>query len=782
MSPGTSRTRVRRHGPFLGAVIGMIAPLASAATIAGRVTDSSGSVLPGVTIEAAAGGAGTSRMETSGASGGYAFADVPDGTYRVVFRLTGFVPLSRNAVTVSGPTTLDATLRLAVTADVVVSGKKTFANLADIPNPEESLIGVADSATQGAVTARQIEERPTYQSGEILESVPGLIVSQHSGEGKANQYFLRGFNLDHGTDFSTTVAGVPVNMPSHAHGQGYSDLNFLIPELVSGVQYRKGPYDARDGDFATAGAASVDYVDSLERGIAQASGGENQYGRILIAGSPEVGGGHLLYALEASHDNGPWVHPDNFQKYNGVLRFSRSGDASAFSVTAMAYQGNWNSTDQIPERALADGEISRFGAIDPTDGGRTHRYSLSLDAQWMGESSLTRLTAYGVDYGLNLFSNFTYFLEHPDTGDQFEQVDRRAVTGLASSRQWHTALFGRDADNVIGLDVRNDNIPLVGLYRTEARQVLSVTRQDHVSETNAALYFQSSTQWQQSFRSILGLREDFYQFNVQSNIAVNSGSARASIFSPKLSLVFGPWAKTELYANIGDGYHSNDARGTTITVDPVSREPVDRVTPLVRATGAEVGLRSVLIPHLQTTLALWGLDIGSELVFTGDAGTTEPSRPSRRDGIEWSGYWTPVSGLTVDGDLSLSKARYRDDDPDGVGDRIPGSVENVISAGIATDGQLFGSLRARYFGARPLIENDSVRSRSSMVWNARVGYALTKSVRFSVDAFNLFNAKVSDIDYYYASRLPGEPAGGVDDIHTHPAEPLTIRATVQVAF
>ena len=639
----------------LGIALAGAVSTASAASIRGRIADSSGSGLPGVTVEAIVRGGEVPRITTTGAAGEYAFADVPDGTYRIAFRLPGFVPVSRSPVDVKGPALVDAVLRLAVTADVVVTGRKTITDLADVRNPEESLLGAADTATQGAITAKQIEERPINRAGEVLESVPGLVISQHSGEGKANQYYLRGFNLDHGTDFATTVAGIPVNMPSHAHGQGYSDLNFLIPELVSGVQYRKGPYDAQDGDFATGGAANVDYADSLEQGIVQSGGGAGGFGRVLIAQSPEVADGRLLYALEASRDDGPWIHPDDYRKYNGVLRYSRSRDEDAFSVTAMAYQGKWSSTDQVPERAVADGQVARFGAIDPTDGGRARRYSLAIDWQRLGEESRTRVTAYAVDSRLDLFSDITYFLEHPDTGDQFEQVDRRIVSGLKASRQWQADWFGRSVENTVGLQARNDDAPLVGLYRSEARSVLSAIRRDRVRETAEAVYFQNRTQWSEKFRSVLGLREDFYQFDVRSNVAVNSGAGSANIFSPKLGLIFGPWAETELYANVGYGYHSNDVRGATIAVDPGTREPTRRAPPLVRARGMEFGMRSVLVPHLQTTLALWGLDIGSELVFTGDAGTTEPSRPSRRDGIEIANYWKPMSWLTIDGDLSLRR-------------------------------------------------------------------------------------------------------------------------------
>jgi len=687
------------------------------------------------------------------------------------------------------PADPDSAERVTVSESVTVTAKRTFRDLADLGGSGENALGVANAAAEGSVTAAQIDARPVLRPADLLEAVPGLVVSQHSGEGKANQYYLRGFNLDHGTDFATSVAGIPVNMPSHAHGQGYADLNFVIPELVSGVQYRKGLYSAEQGDFSTAGSASVDYASSLDEAIAKVGGGSEGYGRALFAQSSKLGSGTVLYAVEAVRNQGPWVHGDDMQKYNGVLRFSLPRDDGSFAITAMAYRNTWNSTDQVPDRAIASGLVPRFGAIYPTDGGATHRYSLSADWQRRGTDSLTTVTAYAVDYGLNLFSNFTYLLDDPVHGDQFEQVDHRVVTGLQASHRWLSSIFGLPAESTAGLQLRNDNVVEDGLFHTEARQVLGMTRLDHVTSTSASLYAETSVEVAPRVRAIGGLRGDFYRFGVASEIGAgaNSGTETASIASPKLSLVFGPWASTELYANYGWGFHSNDARGATSTVDPKTGDPVESVTPLVRAKGGELGVRSVVLPRLQTTLSLWRLDIASELVFTGDAGTTEASRPSRRTGVEWASFWTPRAGWTVDADVAWSRARFSDFDP--VGDRIPGAVETVVSAGVAFDphgldplGGFFGSLRLRYFGPRPLIEDDSVRSKSSTLVSAQLGYELARTIRMGVDVFNVLNARVSDVDYYYASRLPGEPSSGVNDVHTHPAEPRSARLFVSYAF
>ena len=466
-----------------------------------------------------------------------------------------------------------------------------------------------------------------------------MIISQHSGEGKANQYYLRGFNLDHGADFATTVAGMPVNLPTHAHGQGYSDLNFLITELVSGVQYSKGPYFAEQGDFATAGAASISYTNSLEKPIISVGGGDQAFGRALVAVSPAVGSGHLLAALEVGQNDGPWISPDRFHTYNGLLRYSRVGSVNRFSLTGMGYRATWNSTDQIPRRAIDEGLIGRFGAIDATDGGDTYRFSGSLEWQRSRGNAATKVTAYGIGYDLDLFSNFTYFLDDPVHGDQFEQADHRFIAGVKISHQRLERWGGHRVQNTFGAQLRNDDITNVGIYHTQAKVRLDARRQDAVMETSGGVYAQNEVEWTRWMRTLAGVRADGYRFRVDASDPEKGGTTTAGLVSPKGGLVIGPFHGTELYANAGFGFHSNDARGATTTRDPSTGERVDSVTPLVRATGAEVGVRTVAIPRLQSSLSLWSLSLASELVFSGDAGTTAAGRPSHRYGVEWANYY-----------------------------------------------------------------------------------------------------------------------------------------------
>lgn len=772
--------------PIRAAILAFTLLLPHAATaeqsgvIAGRVTDQTAAALPGVTIDLVMGG--TERSTVTDTSGGYRFEALSVGAGELTFRLINYTVIRRPVVMATAPVTTNVVMLLALSADVVVTGQSTFRNVADAVNPAENLVGIAASASQGAITAAQLEARPMMRPGEILETVPGLIVSQHSGEGKANQYYLRGFNLDHGTDFSTMVAGVPVNTPTGAHAHGYADATFLIPELVSGVQFKKGPYFADEGDFSAAGAANINYVNVLDRPIVNVSAGRDGWGRLFAAGSPALGHGHLLAAVELNHSDGPWDRPDDYRKVNGVMRFSQGTAQNGFSLTGMGYWANWDATDQVPVRAIATGIISKFGVIDSSDRGEADRQSVVADLQRaVGKGSL-RASAFVMRNRLNLLSNFTFYLDDPVNGDQFEQVEKRLTTGGRISYRQLGHFFDRHVESSAGVQVRQDQLDPVGLYRTTNGRRRSTTREDEVGQTMTGLFAQSEIEWTPKFRTTFGVRADVYQFDVRSDLAANSGSGSDTLASPKFGAVLSPWAGTELYVNAGRGYHSNDARGAVTTIDPVSGDPTDPVTPLVRAKGAEFGLRTVKVRGLQSTVSLWYLGIDSELLFVGDAGTTEPGRPSRRYGLEWTNYWRLRPWLTADGDLSISSARFTDDDP--VGDYIPGAIDRVISGGFTFEPSrpLFGTVRVRHFGPRPLLEDASVKSAATTVWNGEAGYRFSNRARLVLEVFNLFDAEASDIDYFYVSRLRGEPASGIEDIHTHPVIPRTVRVSLNVYF
>jgi TonB dependent receptor/TonB-dependent Receptor Plug Domain/Carboxypeptidase regulatory-like domain len=772
------RATVRALAILLIATAGAPA-FAAERQLSGTVRDDTGGALPGVVVELR--GRGVVRHTVTEDDGRYRIGAMP-GPLEISFTLANFATVRRALTVADADATVDAVMHLSLNADVTVTGKSTFTNLADARTPTEDLVGIAQAASQGAITARQLETRPIARPGEVLETVPGVVISQHSGDGKANQYYLRGFNLDHGTDFATTVAGMPVNLPTHGHGHGYSDLNFLIPELASGVQFSKGPYFAEHGDFTTAGTANINYTNTLGRPIARVGGGGDAFGRILLAAAPAVAGGHLLGAIEVQQHDGPWERPDDSRKLNAVLRYSRGDTRNGLSATLMGYRATWNATDQIPARAVADGRLGRFGLVDPSNGGDSSRYSASFEWQRTNGASSTKATAFGITYGLDLFSNFTYFLDDPVNGDQFQQTDRRFVSGARISHRTIGRWAGRPTQNTVGFQLRNDRISDVGLYHTRQRHVLETLRTDSVVQTSAGTFAQNETQWTAWLRTLAGVRVDGYRFVVDAGVRENAGTEHAGLASPKGGAVLGPFAKTELYVNAGRGFHSNDARGATIAIDPASGEPASRVTPLARAAGAEVGIRTVRIPRVQMTLTAWTLGLESELVFIGDAGTTAASRPSRRQGIEWTTYYSPQPWLVLDADLAVSRARFTDDDP--AGSSIPGAVATVVSAGATINAvrNVFGSVRWRYFGPRALVEDGLVRSKATSLVSLTAGYKLTSTLRLALDVFNLFDAKHSDIDYFYTSRLPGEPAGGVDDFHVHPAAPRTARLNLMVGF
>jgi hypothetical protein len=658
----------------------------------------------------------------------------------------------------------------------------------------DNAIGISDAASQGVIRAELLKSRPALRPGEVLEFVPGLIVTQHSGDGKANQYFLRGFNLDHGTDFATSINGVPFNLPSHAHGQGYTDLNPLLPELVQRIDYRKGPYFARSGNFSAAGSADIAYRTRFDAPFAQLTLGQRGYRRAVAGASGELGGGlRVLGIVEGLANDGPWDVAEDLSKRNGVLTLSGGSAASGWSASLMSYHATWTATDQVPERLIAAGRtpdgraFGRFGTLDDSTGGGSSRSSLSGEWHRQDERGQTRVAAYLVRYRLALYSNFSYALERPVTGDQFSQQDRRRFGGFSASHAIGHTLAGLPVRTEFGLQLRHDRAR-VGLFDAERRQVVATTREDDVRETLAGAHAQSSVEFTPRLRGVFGLRADQLRTRVLSLQGPdNGGRARDSQLSPKLSLVAGPFAKTEFFANAGRGFHSNDARGTTARVDPKSGDPVERVPGLVAARGWELGLRTEALPGLQSSLALWRLDVDSELVYVGDAGATEASAASRRRGVEWNNRytlgrnpWLP-GALLVDADLAWTHARFAN------GDRIPNAVDRVGSVALtARDmGPWTASIQWRHLGPGALAEDNSVRSRSSLTSNLRIAYrlppALGRDSELTLDVFNLTDRRVDDIQYFYESRVPGE-ADAVADRHVHPAEPRTLRLSVKLGF
>jgi hypothetical protein len=767
------------------------------AQLSGIVVDVSGATIAGATVQFRSADGAVQITAQSDRNGSFIISGLSAANYRLVVSNPDFE--TKEVPVTVGTTAARDRLRISL----ALSPVSTTIN---VHGREDDLIGIADSGTQGTVGAREIQNRPILRSGEILETIPGVIITQHAGGGKANQYFLRGFNLDHGTDFAIFIDDMPLNLPSHAHGEGYADMNTVIPELVRRVNYEKGPYYADVGNYGSAGSAHLEFLKTLPRNFFQVEGGMYGYGRAVFGVSRKLGPGSLLFGGEAYHDDGPWTHPDNYYKFNGLLTYSQGADSHGFSITARGYHGKWNSSDQIAENAVP--LVGLFGTLNPTDGGRSQRYSLQGEWHRQGTNSVSRITAYGFYYDLDLFSDFTYYLTDPTRGDQFEQKDRRWVAGLDARHTIFSEWLGRKVANTFGLQVRNDWIHN-GLYQSESRvrvdktdfstgnTLPAITQADRFTDTQVGFYAQNKIQWTEKFRSVAALRSDLDYFDVTSLVnPANSGTAGKVLPSPKLSLIFGPWFNTEFYAQGGFSFHSNDGRGTTLTVEPVSGDnpypntPATPIPPLIPTKGGEIGVRTAAVRNLQSTVSLWYLHSASELQQSGDTGGTVASQqPSERYGIELANYYTPFEHVAFDFDLAKSKALFTEIDKDDTapdspgGKHVPEAVGLVIASGITLlDLKGFSSsLRLRYFGPRDLTSDGSYRSQATALLNGEVGYRINEKWNVSAELLNLPNRRDHDIDYAYTSQITSTAAPAFTDVF-HPIEPLQVRFWLRRSF
>ncbi|MGB8099379.1 MAG: TonB-dependent receptor [Terracidiphilus sp.] len=882
---------------FILAVTFLIpAPARAQSQLSGTVIDTSGAVIAGATVQAFSANGTAQRTTQSDRNGSFILSGLAAGSYRLVVSNPGFE--TKGILVTIGTAGAPASPRITL----VVGAVSTTIN---VQGREDDLIGVAESGTQGTVGAKEIQDRPILRSGEILETVPGLIITQHAGGGKANQYFLRGFNLDHGTDIAIFLDDMPLNLPSHAHGEGYSDMNTVIPEFVERVNFEKGPYYANVGNFSSAANANVEFFKTLPENFFQVEGGTHTYGRTVFGASQKLGSGNLLYGGEEYYYDGPWVHPDAYDKINGILTYSQGDDTNGASITARAYHGKWNSSDQIPDAAQP--LVGFFGTLNPSDGGRSQRYSLQGEWHHQGDNSESKVMASVFYYDLDLFSDFTYYLVDYGKEDQFNQQDRRWVGYLDAQHTIFSKWLGRKMSNTFGVQYRSDWINN-GLYRTQNRVrtaktdysatawagsgtsffpaagtglpnagilptcinapnsniTLSVTlptnlaftnngstaaattvsdttcptlpattERDNFTDTLGSAYWENTIQWANKFRSVYALRGDEETFAVASLAyptdritlpdgtattvnAANSGSAAKFLPSPKASLIFGPWANTEFYLQGGFSFHSNDGRGSTQLVEPVSPDYpypgqiMPKISPLVEQKGGEIGVRTAAVPHLQSTFELWYLHSNSELTQDGDTGGTIASeQSSNRYGIEWANYYTPAEHLTFAFDIADSRAQFTQLDPfdatwwvvnvpltatattrttmpfsttyyngtscpatppstpipgcvyvnwqqQGPGGKlVPEAVKVVVSAGATLHDYkgLSSSLRLRYFGPRYLTSDGRYQSSQTVLLNGEVGYQFFKKWHVTAELLNMLNRKDADIDYAYVYQI-----------------------------
>lgn len=638
------------------------------------------------------------------------------------------------------------------------------------------LLGSADSSSQGVVGYADFSTRPLARVGELVEVVPGMIATQHSGPGKANQYFLRGFNLDHGSDFSTFFDGMPVNFRTHAHAQGYMDLNFIIPEVIERIDFKKGPYFANTGDFSLAGTSSMKTYDSLERGFVEVTAGSGDEIRLVAADSVNTELGSLLYALEHQQTNGMFVLDQDVRKYNGLLKYTGEIAGIPSQLTLTAYDSEWISTNQVPQRAVTSGQIDRFGFIDPDLGGQSHRYSLSGRFE-LGEWDLT---AYASAYYMSLINNPTYSLNDPINGDEFEQEDERVLFGGSLVRQSRFEIMGLKAAGLFGAEVRVDDVQELNLFNTRSRLRYGSVREDSARELSLSTYAESEFALSENLRLTIGLRADYIRFDVEALRAENSGTESDALLQPKFGLAYRLSDSLELYANYGHGFHSNDVRAAVNRIDPVTGEDTEAQDILVEGRGGEIGFRYDNLKGFNISLTAFELATDSELVFVGDAGTTEPSDPTRRSGVELNAFYSISERLVIDLSAARARGHFRGL-PDGA-NSITDAHENVAAAGLTYVGTqgVTASLRVRYFGDAALTEDESVMKENSTLINAGVSYS-AGAWEMGIDVLNLLDAEDDDIAYFFESRLPGE-VEAMEDIHFHPSNPRVIRAMLRYSF
>ena len=647
------------------------------------------------------------------------------------------------------------------------------------------LIGQAATSSQGLVVNDELALTPAFRPAQLLETTPGLVVTSHSGEGKANQYLLRGVNLDHGTDLAIMVDGMPFNQPTHAHGQGYADLNFMIPELATNLKFTKGPYFAQAGDFASIGSVEVGYVD-LTPDQVTVSAGSLGFERMLASGSTKLGPGHVLGALELQHYDGPWRSPDDQRKLNSVLRYSTETDDRGYSLTAMFSHDLWNSTTDQPTRAISSGLVSRFGSLDPSDGGQTQRASVSARYHNAVVGGLLSASAYLVTSHLTLWNDFTHILTDPVNSDQEAQRDDRTIVGGAADILQSATVLGVSQQIRIGVQARGDSI-VASRLPTRNRELLSASahpvgfsERDRVRLASVGLYAEASSRWRGWLRTVLGVREDYVH---ESSRGSNPGRAAQQLLQPKASVILAAGEATEFYLNAGRGFHTDDVRGLNLArVAGLAGAPL-----MARSNGEEVGMRRLFGSRLSTTLTVFCIDFASETTYNPDAGQDVAGPPSRRYGAELNLTYQALRWLEFYTSTASTHVRYRAQYSDGtghVGTFIP-DAPNVIAsfaAYIKNRGAWSGGLDYRYFGAHSLTPDNAVRGDGYGELNSNIRFEFATGLIFGVGLYNVLNVRANAAEFWYVDRLPGESAGGVAGVHVHPLERRSVRLSVSRSF
>ena len=650
------------------------------------------------------------------------------------------------------------------------------------PAPEATLAPVlvtapppVTSSSEQLIPGKDFELRPHGRPADVLRLIPGLIIDQHQGGGKAEQYLLRGFDADHGTDLALFVDGVPVNLRSHAHGQGYADLHFLIPETIRAVDALKGPYFAEHGDFDTAGAVRFLTRDSVEENTLEISGGSFDTQRYLALLSPTRDRVKTLVAAEGYRSDGPFDHPNGYVRFNLFAKATTdlTEDMRA-SLSASHYRAEWHGSGELPARAVRSGLVDRFGAIDPNEGGVTERTNVNLDYVWkVGESQKLSVNAYASYYRLTLFNDFTLFLNDPDRGDMINQRDRRWLGGLDAQYEVKQRPLGMPLTTTAGVQYRIDTPRVVLASAVQRHQVGRVQDVDIV-EQSVSPFVKLDLVPIEKVRLVTGARGDVFTFDVKERVNTTdgraSGAATKARPNVKANLILGPWLATELFANFGTGFHSNDARA--VIANP-------KLDALPTATGYEAGFKSRILQRTELSATYWFLDLSSELVFVGDDGTTEARGKSHREGLEVATTISLLDWLTFKGDFTWTRrAEFVD-----TGFPIPLAPRWTARAELTArlPWGLSTSAEMRYLGDR--VADDfgfhTARGYTLFNWNARYRY---KALEAFLSIENLADTKWREAQFFFTSRLPGEPAGGVPAVHFTPGNPRTFLGGIGLHF
>jgi outer membrane receptor protein involved in Fe transport len=697
----------------------------------------------------------------------------------------------------------------------------------------QDLLGTADTASQGAITRTEVELRPIFRVGQLYETVPGLVVTIHSGEGKANQYLLRGFNLDHGTDFASFVDGMPVNRPTNAHGQGYSDQNFLIPQIVGGLDYTKGPYYAEIGDFGAVGSTHVKLIDDLPN-TASVTVGTQRDQELYAGGAMHFGEDRRLWlAAAASHFDGPWSPPENFRKFVAAARLSQGVDADGYALTAMYYRSAGGLLTDQPARAIDAGTIGRFGTLDPTDRSESERMSLSGHFARGGDRWTLSVDGYAIRSRMILWNDFTHFLFDPVNGDQEEQDEARTTLGLNAVLSRGVDIKGIGVEGRVGFQDRYDDVFIdrrhtlrravldycnIGLPASPTAGQLPAPADAHTDPDQAVafralggactsdtarlndlgLFAEVTVHWTDWLRMTAGLREEVYNAHDRSLTTGFSGATSQTLLQPKGSIALGPFYKTELYLSAGRGFHSEDVRGVFGTVPGEGQPGLLGATPLLAPSeGFEVGMRTDLIPKTQVQVAVFREDFQSEQRYVADEGEDTASAPSRRQGVEVSAQFRPVRWLEFNTDLAWSQAQYRASDATLAlfqldGTSIANSPSFIGSFGVLVNniGPWFGGLQWRKLGAYPISDGDKdPQDKGYSEINLNVGYTINDRLKAELQIFNLADSHTNSSAYFYQTRAaPGGPAPACDvsQVSTcyqiHPTEPRSARFTLTYGF